>query len=139
MSMGSIMRVDHSNGDSDIDLDEVIPLPISFGDYLSVFAKYFAPGYWCSLFIIPMSCFLVRILVRVTQDRAKIGRYLLTVFYKMLTPWKHRVAFQLFFGADILTSLTGSIKDILYIMGLGYIPEVIVFVFVNIPNLIRLI
>lgn len=93
MSMGSIMRVDHSNGDSDIDLDEVIPLPISFGDYLSVFAKYFAPGYWCSLFIIPMSCFLVRILVRVTQDRAKIGRYLLTVFYKMLTPWKHRVAF----------------------------------------------
>lgn len=55
----------------------------------------------------------------------------------MLTPWNHRVAFQLFFGVDIMTSMNGMIKDLLYIVGVGYIPDYFICLFFNVSIAIR--
>lgn len=114
-------------------------LPIFFGEYIHKLSVLMDVSYWCLFLLLPYIVVLIRFVIRVRTDKSKFGRYMFLLFYKLLTPWSHRVAFQLFYSADVLISMPWLIKDVLRVMTLDYIPDYLAVIFMSTPLLMRII
>ena len=75
--------------------------------------------------------------VRVFMGHGQIGRFIAIVLFKIATPWCHRVTFPLFFIADVLTSLGGTLVDLVAVLSLNTAPHAVYFVVSCIPTIIR--
>lgn len=73
------------------------------------------------------------------KNHSQIAFFMMVVLYKMLTPWKHRVTFPLFYAGDVLTSYTGIIRDVSKIIYSGPHSCWLEFFLVNIPGTARMI
>ncbi|KAH0577768.1 EXS family protein [Spironucleus salmonicida] len=114
-------------------------VPLPFSQAILFIADQLSAIYWVAFPFYFLFLYQLYQLVRIQTGHSQIARFVFIINYKLLTPWLHRVTFPLFFIADIFTSMTGVISDFIQIVSLQYAPDYLVFVGINIPNVIRII
>lgn len=112
---------------------------LPFGENLSDLGQLLAANYWLIFpTLLPLLNLIVS-LIRMKKNHSQIAFFMMVVLYKMLTPWKHRVTFPLFYAGDVLTSYTGIIRDVSKIIYSGPHSCWLEFFLVNIPGTARMI